>query len=64
MISLRLRSSNEVMQMRRDGEIQRRKAAEQAREAGQFYAPNSEQIMVDRPGRRLERDASGGAGKL
>lgn len=64
MINLRLRSSNEVMQLRRDGEIQRRKAAEAAKEAGQFYSPNSEQIMIDRPGRRLERDASGGFGKM
>jgi hypothetical protein len=33
------------------------------REAGGFYAPNSEQIFVGKAGRRLKQDASGGIGR-
>ncbi|MEY3023126.1 MAG: hypothetical protein RIS86_2324 [Planctomycetota bacterium] len=61
--SLRVASSAEIMQARRDSEIARRKAEAEAREAGGFYAPNSDQIFIGRPGRRLKRDASGGIGR-
>lgn len=62
-LNLRLTSSNEIMQARRDAEFARKKAQEAVREAGGFYAPNSEQIYVNRPGRRLKQDASGGVGR-
>ena len=58
--SLRVTSSAEIMQARRDSEIARRKAEADAAAAGGFYAPNSEQIFIGRPGRKLRRDASGG----
>ena len=63
MLSLRLTSSNEIMQARRDAEIARKKAEQAMREAGGFYAPNSEQIFVGKAGRRLKEDASGGIGR-
>jgi hypothetical protein len=31
--------------------------------SGSFFAPNSEQIAIDRAGRQLKRDASGALGK-
>ena len=61
--SLRVTSSAEIMQARRDSEIARRKAEADAAAAGGFYAPNSEQIFIGRPGRKLRRDASGGIGR-
>ncbi len=64
MLSLHMTSSSEVMQARRDAEIARKKAQEAARQAGGFYSPNSEQIMIGKPGRRLKRDASGGDGRF
>ena len=63
MLNLRLTSSNEIMQSRRDSEFARKKAEQAAREAGSFYAPNSEQIFVGKAGRRLKQDASGGVGR-
>lgn len=63
MLNLRVTSSSEVMQARRDAEIQRKKMENAARDAGGFYAPNSEQIYIGKPGRRLKRDASGGVGR-
>ena len=63
MLSLRLTSSNEIMQSRRDAEFARKKAEQAARDAGGFYAPNSEQIFVGKAGRRLKQDASGGVGR-
>jgi len=63
MLNLRLTSSNEIMQARRDAEIERKKAEQAMREAGGFYAPNSEQIFVGKAGRRLKQDASGGIGR-
>ena len=62
-LSLRMQSSNEVMQARREAEAQRKKAEQERRNAGGFYAPNSEQIFIGKPGRRLKRDASGGVGR-
>ena len=64
LFSLHMTSSSEIMQARRDSEIARNKAMSAARQAGSFYSPNSEQIMIGRPGRRLKRDASGGDGRF
>jgi len=61
-IALRLTSSGEIMQLRRNAEIERKKAEQAGKDSGRFYAPNSEQIMIDRAGRLLKRDASGGLG--
>jgi hypothetical protein len=61
-IALRLTSSAEIMQLRRNAEMERRKAEQSAKESGRFFTPNSEQIMIDRAGRLLKRDASGGLG--
>ena len=63
MLNLRLTSSGEIMQARRDAEIARKKAEAAARESGGFYAPNSEQIFIGRPGRLLRRDAGGAVGR-
>ena len=62
-VALRLTSSNEIMQARRNAEIARQKAEQAARDAGTFFAPNSEQITIDKAGRMLKRDASGALGK-
>jgi hypothetical protein len=62
-VALRLTSSNEIMQLRRRAEIDRQKAEQAARDAGIFFAPNSEQITIDRAGRMLKRDGSGALGK-
>lgn len=61
--SLRLTSSGDVMQARRDAEIARKKGDQAAQQVGTFYAPNSEQISVGKAGRLLKRDASGALGK-
>ena len=63
LFNLRITSSAELMQARRDAQIQRQKAEEAVRNAGGFYAPNREQIMINKAGRRLKRDASGGLGR-
>ena len=63
MIALRLTSSNDIMQKRRSAEIERQKMEQAARDAGGFFAPNSEQIANDKAGRLLKRDASGALGK-
>jgi regulator of protease activity HflC (stomatin/prohibitin superfamily) len=63
LFNLRITSSAELMQARRDAQIQRQKAEEAVRNAGGFYAPNSEQIIINKAGRRLKRDASGGLGR-
>jgi hypothetical protein len=62
-LNLKIKSSNDLMQLRRQAELDRRKAEEAARAAGTFYAPNSEQIFINRAGRRLKRDATGGVGR-
>lgn len=63
LLNLRLTSSNEIMQARRDAQLERQKMEQAAKDAGGFYAPNSEQIFINRAGRRLKRDASGGIGR-
>jgi regulator of protease activity HflC (stomatin/prohibitin superfamily) len=62
-LNLKIKSSNDIMQLRRQAELDRKKAEEAARAAGTFYAPNSEQIFINRAGRRLKRDATGGVGR-
>lgn len=62
-INLGVKSSFEVMQDRRNLEIQRQKAMDDARSAG-FYAPGLDQMFIGTGGgRRLERDASKGVGR-
>jgi regulator of protease activity HflC (stomatin/prohibitin superfamily) len=61
--ALRLTSSGDIMQARRNAEIARKKAEQAARDAGIFFAPNAEQIAIDKAGRLLKKDASGGLGK-
>jgi hypothetical protein len=51
------------MQSRRDSDLARQQAEQGAREGGGFYAPNSEQIFINKAGRRLKRDASSGVGR-
>ena len=63
LLNLHITSSNEIMQARRDAEFARKKAEQASREAGGFYAPNSEQIFINKAGRRLKQDASGGIGR-
>ncbi len=63
MLNLRLTSSAEMMQARRDADIERKKMEKAARDAGGFYAPNSEQIFINKSGRRLNKDATGGLGR-
>jgi regulator of protease activity HflC (stomatin/prohibitin superfamily) len=61
--SVRMESSNEVMQARRKAEVERRKMrAMQPTDADQFQL-GSRQIMIDAPGRRLERGADRGFGR-
>jgi regulator of protease activity HflC (stomatin/prohibitin superfamily) len=58
-----MESSNEVMQARRKAEVDRRKMrAMQPTEQDQ-YQLNTRQIMIDEPGRRLERGADRGFGR-
>ena len=63
LLNLRIASSNEIMQSRRDSDLARQQAEQGAREGGGFYAPNSEQIFINKAGRRLKRDASSGVGR-
>jgi hypothetical protein len=64
-IQLGIESSEDVMQLRRKSELQRKKNAKLAEEGdmiGGFQWGRS-QIILQGPGRRLERDASGGFGR-
>ena len=64
-IDLAIQSSEDVMQSRRDSELQRKKNAMLAEEGaliGGFQWGRS-QIILEGPGRRLERDTSGGFGR-
>ena len=64
MLNLRMASSSDIMQDRRNSEIQRKKAIEAARAAGGYYAPGTEQISIGKGGgRRLNRDAQTGFGR-
>jgi regulator of protease activity HflC (stomatin/prohibitin superfamily) len=61
--NLGLESSNDVMQARRNAEVERRKRRAQEPVGGDQYQLGSRQIMIDAPGRRLDRSASGGFGR-
>jgi regulator of protease activity HflC (stomatin/prohibitin superfamily) len=60
---LRITSSSEIMQQRRESRFEREKKEEESRWAGWYYAPNSEQIFIGKSGRTLKRDASSGVGR-
>lgn len=62
-LALRMKSSNEVSNARRDGSLQRRtNSAMQGTDFSGFQL-GSRQISIDKAGRRLQRDASGGFGR-
>lgn len=61
---LRVASSPEVMQARRDAALDRkRRAAEELNLLYSNYQLSGQQMSIDKPGRRLERDATGGSGR-
>lgn len=64
-LDLSIQSSEDVMQMRRTAELDRKKAAARDRELDliQGFQWGRGQIILEGPGRRLERDASGGLGR-
>lgn len=64
-IDLAIQSSEDVMQLRRDSELERKKAAalETERELLQGFQWGRGQIILEGPGRRLKRDGSGGFGR-
>lgn len=64
-IQLGIESSEDVMQMRRDAELQRKKDANLAREGELIrgFQWGRSQMILQGPGRRLERDSSGGFGR-
>jgi membrane protease subunit HflK len=63
-VRIGLESSNEVMQARRQDEVERRKMeAQSALSPGSNFQLGSRQIMVDAPGRRLDKNAQKGFGR-
>ncbi|MAD78185.1 MAG: hypothetical protein CMJ51_02300 [Planctomycetaceae bacterium] len=62
-LALKMKSSTDVSNARRDGALNRRTM--EAMQGTDFsgYQLGSRQISIDRAGRRLERDASGGFGR-
>lgn len=64
-LDLAIQSSEDVMQLRRDAELDRKKAAALSKEMEliQGFQWGRGQIILEGPGRRLERDASGGFGR-
>ena len=62
-LALKMKSSTDVSNARRDGALNRRTM--EAMQGTDFsgYQLGSRQITIDRAGRRLERDASGGFGR-
>jgi regulator of protease activity HflC (stomatin/prohibitin superfamily) len=61
---LRVASSPEVMQTRRNAALERKKrSAEELNLLYSNFQLSGQQMNIDTPGRRLERDASGGAGR-
>jgi regulator of protease activity HflC (stomatin/prohibitin superfamily) len=61
---LRVASSPDVMQARRNSALERKKrAAEELNLLYSNFQLSGKQMTIDKPGRRLERDASGGAGR-
>jgi hypothetical protein len=51
------------MQARRQSEVERRKRRAMQPAGGDEFQLGSRQIMIDAPGRRLDRSASGGFGR-
>ena len=62
-LALRMKSSNEVSNARRDGSLQRRTNAAMRDTDVSGFQLGSRQISIDKAGRRLQRDASGGFGR-
>ena len=64
-LDLAIQSSEDVMQMRRDAELARKKAAREALEGEMIrgFQWGRGQMVLEGSGRRLERDASGGFGR-
>jgi hypothetical protein len=62
-VRLGIESSNEVMQARRQSEVERRKAAANGPMGPNQWQLGSRQIMIDAPGRRLDRGAEKGFGR-
>ena len=61
-VRINIESSNEVMQARRQSEVQRRKMEAMGGNAVNFQL-GSRQITIDEPGRRLDRSAQKGFGR-
>ena len=64
-LDLAIQSSEDVMQLRRDAELARKKAARNALEGEMIrgFQWGRGQMVLEGSGRRLERDASGGFGR-
>ena len=62
-LALRMKSSKEVSNARRDGSLQRRTNAAMKDTDLSGFQLGSRQISIDKAGRRLQRDASGGFGR-
>ncbi|MFM8872758.1 MAG: SPFH domain-containing protein, partial [Phycisphaerales bacterium] len=62
-VRLGFESSPEVMQRRRDDELERRKREAAADPMAGSFQLGSRQIMIDAPGRRLNREAEKGFGR-
>ena len=62
-VRIAVESSNDVMQSRRQTEVERRKAKAAQPMGGDMHQLGSRQIMIDAPGRRLERGADRGFGR-
>jgi regulator of protease activity HflC (stomatin/prohibitin superfamily) len=64
-IGLSIQSSEDIMQLRRNAELDRKKAAvlQQEGELLQGFQWGRGQIILEGPGRRLERNATGGLGR-
>ncbi len=62
--AIHVKSSPDVMQTRRDAELERKKQAAAMMNLGaQSFQLGSKQIMIDRPGRRLEKTGDKGFGR-
>lgn len=62
-LALRMKSSTEVSNARRDGSLQRRTNESMQQTDFSGYQLGSRQISIDKAGRSLQRDASGGFGR-
>ena len=62
-VRLGIESSPEVMQARRQSEVERRRAESMSGGSPDAFQLGSRQIMIDAPGRRLDRSAEKGFGR-